>query len=252
MSSGDTAAGGAAGGGAGTASPRTVAVLQSAYLPWKGYFDLIHDVDLLVFYDDVQYTRQDWRNRNRIKTPHGLRWLTIPVGTSLARRICDVELPAGDWQSRHWQALRSAYGGAPHFGRYRELLAHLYCERRWETLSQLNQHLVGTIARELLGIRTQIVDSRDYAAAGRKQDRLLDLLDEVGASVYVSGPAGRRYLEPDRFTARGIELRWKSYEGYPEYPQLHGPFVHEVTVLDLLFQVGPAAPDLIWGWRGGA
>src|SRR4029079_10372519 len=94
----------------------TVAVLQSNYLPWKGYFDIIHDADLFIFYDDVQYTKNDWRNRNRIKAPGGTAWLTVPVGQALDRRICDVEIREHHWQLKHWRTLQQCYGQSPHFG----------------------------------------------------------------------------------------------------------------------------------------
>jgi len=228
--------------------PKRVAILQSNYIPWKGYFDIIHDVDEFIFLDDVQYTRQDWRNRNRIKTAEGLRWLTIPVGTGLDRRICDVELPADDWAETHWRRITESYAAAPHFETYRAALEDLYRGRKWRTLSELNQEMIRTIS-QWLGIATSFRDSRELAAEGRGQERVIGILQRAGADVYVSGPAARAYIEPQRFADAGIELRWKDYSGYPEYPQFHPPFVHEVTVLDLLFHTGPDAPRSIWGWR---
>ena len=228
--------------------PKRVAIQQSNYIPWKGYFDIIHDVDEFIFLDDVQYTRQDWRNRNRIKTAHGVRWLTIPVGTSLHRRICDVELPAGEWAEDHWRRIELCYAAAPHFGRYRAALEEIYRDQKWKRLSDFNQQLIRTIS-EWLGITTRFRDSCILGARGQAQEGVLDLVDRVGADVYVSGPAAQAYIEPQRFAGAGIELRWKDYSGYPEYPQFHPPFVHEVTVLDLLFHTGPEAPYYIWGWR---
>lgn len=230
----------------------TVAVLQSNYLPWKGYFDIANDVDLFVFYDDVQYTKNDWRNRNRIKTPDGSRWLTIPVGVREDRLICEVEIADARWQRSHWERLRQQYGRAPHFGVYKGLLEHVYLGRRWSSLSDLNQYLVRTIAQDLLGVSTRFMDSRALGAVGAKLDRLLDLLVKCQASRYVSGPAAKDYIDPQRFEALGIELVWKDYAGYPEYPQAHPPFEHAVTVLDLLFHTGPDAPWHIWGWRSQA
>lgn len=230
---------------------KTVAVLQSNYIPWKGYFDIIHDVDLFVFYDDVQYTRQDWRNRNLIKTPKGVEWLSVPVGTRIDRLICDVRIEDPGWAARHWRAIQTHYGKAPHFKTYQPLLEEVYVRSRWESLSELNQSLVKRIARECLGIRTEFEDSRRYGAGGERLERLLDLLQKAGADAYVSGPAAKEYIDPARFERAGIKLAWKDYGGYPEYPQFHPPFVHGVTVLDLLFQVGPDAPRYIWGWREG-
>lgn len=226
-----------------------VVINQSNYLPWKGYFDLIHDADLFIFLDDVQFTKNDWRNRNRLKTPRGCEWLTVPVGKHLSRLICEVELPSGDWAQRHWRQIELHYHAAPHFADYAPRLRDVYLARQWTGLSELNQHLIRLIAHDILGIKTRFADSRSYNLTTRSQDRVLDLLAAVGASTYVSGPAAKAYLDEGRFAAAGIELVWKDYAGYPAYPQPHPPFEHAVTVLDLLFSVGPAAPYHIWGWR---
>lgn len=230
---------------------KRVAVIQSNYIPWKGYFDVIHDVDLFIFYDDVQFTKNDWRNRNRIKTANGVAWLTIPVGARLDRLICDVELSDPTWQQKHWRSISQAYARAPHFRRYSGFFESVYLGRRWSRLSDLNAFVVTSIAREFLGIRTEFRDSREFGAQGSRLDRLIDLLGKAGAQAYVSGPAARDYIEDSAFAAAGIELIWKSYDGYPEYPQLHPPFEHAVSIIDLLFNVGPEAPDYIWGWRNG-
>lgn len=228
---------------------KRVAVIQSNYVPWKGYFDIIQSVDLFIFHDDLQYTKNDWRNRNKIKTPAGAAWMTIPVGTSEHRLICEVELKDASWQKKHWNLLSTHYAGAPHFRTYSEFFRDVYLGTRWNDLSSLNQQLIMRISRELLGIRTEFRDSRELRPEGAKQDRLLDLLEKAGADSYLSGPAAKDYIEPERFAAAGIELLWQSYAGYPEYPQLYPPFEHGVSILDLLFNVGPDAPYYVWGWR---
>jgi hypothetical protein len=229
---------------------KRVAVIQSNYVPWKGYFDLVHAVDLFIFHDDLQYTKNDWRNRNKIKTPEGLKWLTIPVGTDEHRLICEVQMRDSAWQKAHWNQINANYRGAPHFKRYEAFFEDVYLGRTWSNLSDLNQFLVQSIARDFLGARTEFADSRAFAPVGAKQDRLLDLLKKAGASWYLSGPAAKDYIEPARFASAGIELAWQSYAGYPEYPQQFAPFEHGVSVLDLLFNTGPDAADFIWGWRG--
>lgn len=226
-----------------------VAISQSNYVPWKGYFDLIHDVDVFVFYEDVQYTKNSWRHRNRVKTAQGLRWLSVPVGAHIHRRLDEVTIRDARWQRRHWRTLREAYARAPHFERHRAFLEEVYERREWQSLSQLNRFLIETIARDFLGVRTEFRRAQDYAAEGRNEDRVLNLLRALGARRYVSGPAARAYLHPERFAQAGIELEWKDYAGYPEYPQLHGEFEHAVSILDLLFQAGPDAARYIWGWR---
>jgi hypothetical protein len=228
---------------------KTVAVIQSSYIPWKGYFDIIHDVDLFIFYDDVQFTKGDWRNRNRIKTANGNHWLTIPVGASLDRLICEVLLPDAGWEKKHWTSISQAYAKAPYFRKYRSLIEALYMDHRCESLSAFNQHVTRTIAREVLGITTEFRDSWDYRLEGKKLDRLLELVAKSGASTYVSGPSAKGYIDPQRFSKAGIDLVYKEYSGYPEYPQLYPPFDHAVSIVDLLFSVGPDAPQYIWGWR---
>jgi hypothetical protein len=230
-------------------SPRRVAILQSNYVPWKGYFDIIHDVDLFIFYDDVQFTKNDWRNRNRIKAAGGAQWLTIPVGDAIDRLICDVSLRDTSWQAKHWRTLVLNYSRSPHFGRYREYFEHVYLGTRWTNLSQLNQALIKHIAVEFLGMSTQFADSRAFQLSGSKLDRLTDLLEESAATTYVSGPAARSYIVDARFDEIGIAIEWKDYAGYPPHPQRFAPFEHGVSILDLLFNTGPDAPHYIWGWR---
>jgi len=226
-----------------------VAINQSNYIPWKGYFDLIHDVDLFLFYDDVQYTKNDWRNRNQVKARSGPQWLTIPTGTDLNRRICDVAIESSSWQRKHWQTLTQLYGKAQFFRDYSPFLAKVYLEREWRNLSELNQFLIQKIAHDFLGIRTPMRQASEFSTLGRSQERLLSLLKAVQADVYVSGPAGKAYLKAERFRDDGIQVIWKDYSGYPEYPQFHPPFQHALTILDLLFHAGPRAPFYIWGWR---
>lgn len=229
-----------------------VAIIQSNYIPWKGYFDIIRDVDTFVFLDDVQFTVRDWRSRNRVKTKDGLKWLTVPVGSDTRRLIHEVAIPDHGWQQEHWGIIRQNYAKAPFFGQYRELFEDFYLGRRWTSLSEMNQHLTQRIARECLGITTTFRDSREFEVQGRKLDRLLDLIRQTGATSYLSGPSARDYIDDARFEEAGIALSYKDYAGYPEYPQLYPPFEHAVSVLDVLFNVGPDAPHYLWGWREGA
>ncbi|MFY2561413.1 WbqC family protein [Corallococcus terminator] len=225
-----------------------VAVLQSNYLPWKGYFDIIHAVDVFVFYDDVQFTKNDWRHRNRIKTSRGPEWLSVPVGSHIHRLICEVSMTDPRWAERHFDILRQNYRAAPFWSRYEPLLKDALLGRTWTHLSELNQHLIRQLSGEL-GISTPFRDSRELSLEGQKGERLMGLLRQLGTTEYVSGPAARAYLDPAVFEAAGIRLTYFDYSGYPEYPQPHPPFVHEVSVVDLLLNVGPDAPRYIWGWR---
>ncbi|HKN79047.1 MAG TPA: WbqC family protein [Lysobacter sp.] len=226
-----------------------VAIIQSSYIPWKGFFDIIRDVDEFIFLDHVQFTPRDWRSRNRIKTREGLLWLTVPAGSDRNRRICDVQLPDASWQDKHWKTLVHSYGKAPHFATYKDFFEALYLGRKWESLSELNQHMTKAIANDLLGLHPRFRDSRELAPEGAKFDLILDLVRKSGATRYVSGPSAADYMDPAPFHAAGVELVYKDYRGYPEYPQPWPPFEHAVSILDLLFSVGPEAPHYIWGWR---
>jgi WbqC-like protein family len=228
--------------------PKTVAILQSNYVPWKGYFDLMRSVDEFILYDDVQYTRRDWRNRNRFKSPSGVRWLTIPVQVKgrYLQRIDETLVSDRDWAPKHWSTLRAWYGRAPFFERYRPVLEEVYLEMGDLHLSHINRRLLEVLG-QLLGITTTITWSTEYSASGSKTERLLSLCQASGATAYLSGPAARDYLEEERFTDQGIEVRWMSYEGYPTYEQAYPPFDHHVSVLDLLFNVGDDAPSYLIG-----
>jgi hypothetical protein len=229
---------------------KTVAIVQSNYIPWKGYFDLMARVDEFILYDDVQYTRRDWRNRNRLKSPEGVRWLTIPVQVKgrYLQRIDETFVSDPRWGEHHWATLRGWYGKAPFFKRYRETLEDLYRNTREHELSAINRRFLETL-RDLLGIATPLTSSADYQSGGEKTERLLGICQAAKASRYVSGPTARAYLEEDRFRAVGIEVEWMSYEGYPEYPQLQPPFEHGVSVVDLLLNVGDEAPRYMLGSR---
>jgi hypothetical protein len=223
---------------------KTVAILQSNYVPWKGYFDLMRLVDEFIIYDEVQYTRRDWRNRNRFKTPEGTRWLTIPVQVKgrYAQRIDETLVSDPRWGERHWSALRNWYGTTPFFDHYRSSLEEVYCDGHEEHLSQVNRRLLALVAG-LLGIGTPMRQSTEYSSRGVKTERLLSICEEAGASVYVSGPAARAYLDESMFAEAGITVRWMTYGPYPEYDQPYPPFEHHVSILDLLFSVGPEASN---------
>ena len=222
---------------------KRVAIVQSSYIPWKGFFDLGAAVDELILLEDAQYTRRDWRNRNRIKTPAGLRWLTIPVkskGRRLAR-IDEIEVTDDRWRGGHWRTLVHAYARAPHFDRYRERLEELYLGSSEKRLSAINRRFIEAVL-DLLGADTRVSVSTDYESGGRRTARLVSLCRQAGATSYLSGPTARAYLDEDAFAREGIELAYVDYSGYPEYPQLHPPFEHKVSIVDLLFHTGEEAP----------
>jgi hypothetical protein len=221
---------------------KKVAIIQSNYIPWKGYFDIINDVDEFVLYDEAQYTRRDWRNRNRIKTAHGLIWLTIPVEVrgKYLQKIDEAQIADPSWNRRHWATLIHSYGGAPHFRDYRDLLEQLYLGAECRLLSEINHRFLLAIC-ELLNIRTEITWSTQYRAEGNKTERLISICKQAGAMEYVSGPAASGYIDEALFAREGIALRYADYSGYPEYHQLFPPFEHRVSVIDLILNEGPAA-----------
>ena len=225
---------------------KKVAILQSNYIPWKGYFDLIASVDEFILYDDMQYTRRDWRNRNQIKTPQGMQWLTVPVKVKgkYHQKIRDTEIDGIYWASAHWKALTHSYRQAPHFEEIAGWLEPLYFAEIYTHLSTLNRRFIEAVCN-YLGIKTVINNSWDYTIVDGKTERLADLCAQAGGTEYVSGPAAKVYIEESIFTERGINLRWFEYSGYSEYPQLWGEFTHKVTILDLLFNCGKDAPRYI-------
>jgi hypothetical protein len=196
-----------------------------------------------VLFDDVQYTRRDWRSRNRIKTENGTAWLTVPVNTkgNYLSPIKSITVSEKDWAERHWKTLAAAYSRAPHFARYESAVRELYLGGRETHLSTINRRLMEGVCR-LLGIATRISWSMDYELVPGRNERLVALCRQARADVYVSGPTAREYIDVEVFRASGIEVEFFDYSGYPEYPQIHPPFEHHVTALDLLFHTGDDAP----------
>lgn len=221
---------------------KRVAIVQSNYIPWKGYFDLISSVDEFILYDDMQYTRRDWRNRNRIKTQKGATWLTIPVEVrgKYFQSIKDTMISDPGWNQRHWDTIVRSYGRAPCFRAHRETFERLYLDCREQHLSAINHRFLTAICH-ILGIQTKISWSMDYRLSEGKTERLVDLCRQAGATEYISGPSARGYIDETLFRNERIELSYIDYNDYPEYNQLFPPFVHEVSVLDLLFNTGKDA-----------
>lgn len=223
-------------------------ILQPSYIPWRGYFDQINRADVFIFYDDVQYDKHGWRNRNQIKTVQGRQWLTIPVHSAgVVEKSIPIKQVEIDWSKRwneaHWKTLMLAYGRAPFFQNYTALLESFF-QRQDRFLADFTIDLTIALARELGNRHTRFMRSSELEASGQKTDRLVQLLTQVGASHYISGPSARDYIENDKFASAGITLEYMDYN-YPEYPQLHPPFDPNVSILDLLFMTGPEAMKFI-------
>jgi hypothetical protein len=228
------------------APARTLVAVQSSYVPWKGTFDLFRRADLVVLLDGLQFTKRDWRNRNRIKTPGGPRWLTIPVRTKgrFTQSVRETEIADPGWAARHWRALERAYGRAPRFREVRPLLEPLFRERAESSLAAVNRRFLEAIGG-FLGVGAPLVDGGEGDDGLDPGARLLALCLRHGATRYLTGPSAREYLDAAPFEAAGVRVEWMSYDGYPEYPQMHGPFDHRVSVLDLLVHTGSDAPRFL-------
>lgn len=225
---------------------KRVAIVQSNYVPWRGYFDMIESVDEFVLLDDAQYTRRDWRNRNRIKSERGPAWLTIPVEVKgkYTQTIAETKIADLDWSRRHWETVRQAYRGAPGFASAAPFVESLYADVPVSSLSDVNRYFLQAVCTRL-EIGTPITLSLDYDPQGARTERLLDLCHKTGATEYVSGPAARAYLEEERFAEHGIGVSWFDYGPYPEYEQPHPPFEPRVSILDLLLCGGSDARRLV-------
>lgn len=230
---------------------KKVAILQSNYIPWKGYFDLINMVDEFILYDDMQYTRRDWRNRNKIKTPNGTQWLTIPVDVKgkYYQSIQDTKISDSDWAKKHWTALTHNYSKTKYFSEYKHIFEELYFNNYETNLSQVNYNFIVAI-NKILGINTKISWSRDFTLVEGKTERLLGLCKDCNATEYISGPAAQGYLDEKLFNEVNIEVTWMDYGSYPEYTQLYSPFDHAVTILDLIFNEGPLAKQYMKSFKG--
>lgn len=221
---------------------KKVAILQSNYIPWKGYFDLIASVDEFILYDDMQYTKRDWRNRNKIKTSNGVKWLSIPVEVKgkYFQSIQETKISDEIWIKKHWNSICQNYSKTRYFNHYKPLFEELYFGSSDDSLSVINHRFIIAI-NDILGIKTKITWSNEFVLADGQSERLLKLCKDCGADEYVSGPAAKEYLDESLFEENNIKITWMNYSGYPEYEQRFPPFEHAVTILDLIFNEGPNA-----------
>jgi hypothetical protein len=229
-------------------STKTVAVLQPGYLPWIGFFDQMRRADVFVYYDDVQFDKHGWRNRNRIKGPDGPEWLTVPVLHHGKPRILDVAIDArAPWARRHIGTIRQYYGSAPFLERYLGDLEKLFA-RRWERLVDLDLAVAEQMA-EWLGVDTQVERSSCLGIEGERSDRLLRICQRFDATRYLSGEAAKTYLDVALFERNGIEVIWQDFH-HPTYPQLHGDFVPYLSAIDLLLNCGERSTAILLGEEG--
>ncbi|HEC66702.1 MAG TPA: hypothetical protein ENI23_15605 [bacterium] len=218
--------------------------MQSNFLGWRGYFDLINSVDLFFLYDDVQYTRRDWRNRNRIKTDQGLKWLTVPCHKAPFHALCtEIMIDySTDWITNHLKMFRAHYSNSLFYEKTYDLIARVYLER-YDRLVDLNEDLIRQIC-DVLGIETDILKTSQLTIPGAKTDRLLNAIKLGGGTDYLSGPAAKDYIEVVKFIDAGIGLSYMTTD-YSEYPQLHGSYEKYASIIDLLFNCWGASRFLI-------
>jgi len=224
---------------------RKIAITQSNYIPWKGFFDSINMVDVFVLYDDMQYTKRDWRNRNLIKSESGTKWLSIPVEVKgkYFQKISETKISDPLWAKQHWMTLQHAYGKLPGFLFYKPIFEELY-SRDYEFLSEVNYAFIKAIC-DILNIKTEIRWSSEFQLPEGKTERLVSICKDLQGSDYYTGAAAKAYMDESMFEGQNISVHYYDYSGYPEYEQKFPPFTHGVSILDLLFNVGQVAPTFM-------
>lgn len=220
---------------------KRVAIIQSCYVPWIGFFDMIARCDEYIIFDQVQFVKRHWHNRNKIKTPKGAEWMTIPVisKSRSEQPIEDVEI-SEPWAERHWRSLAINYQRAPFFADEKDKV------RGWfdavdgmKRLTEVNAFLLKALVAHLR-LNVRVASDHDYKADGRSSERLLSLCQAAGATHYLSGPSAKNYLDEAMFAEAGVVVEWMAYGPYEAYPQLHGEFDIAVSILDQIFNRGPA------------
>lgn len=220
----------------------TVAIHQPNYLPWIGYFHKIHRSDVFVLLDDAEYSARSWINRNKIKTPDGWSWLTVPVGSS-DEAIRDVEIPSNDWRTTHLKSFQHNYGNANYYDEFADVLEDVYATE-WALLAELNVRLLEEICRHV-SIEFEFVKSSTLDVETTGTERLVEICQEVGASRYLSGQGADGYMEDELFADAGIDLEYQSFE-HPTYEQRFGEFVPNLSFVDAVLNVGAdQAHDLV-------
>lgn len=225
---------------------KTILITQSNYIPWKGYFDLINLADEFVIYDDMQYTKRDWRNRNKIKTPQGLLWLSVPVQVKgkFDQKICETEIAGTEWSVQHWKTIVQNYAKAPFFNQFKDPFEEIYTRKTFKYLSELNYALLKA-ACSALKIECNFRWSSDFTLAEERTERLVNICKDLNGTKYITGPAAKAYMDENMFADAGVTLEYFDYSGYTPYHQLHGEFAHDVSVLDLIFNEGENAPQFL-------
>jgi len=224
---------------------KTIGILQPSFLPWLGFFEQLHRSDVFVLYDDVQFEKGSWRNRNRIKTANGPQWITVPVlqkglGSQLIKDVqINTDVP---WQKKQIKTITQNYSKAPFFAKYADNLFDRL-NRSWEKLNELNVELIGWIAKEL-GISTEIVFASELGVYGSGTQRLIDVIKAFNGTGFYEGSAGRNYIDHSLFEKSEILITYQDYT-HPTYPQLYGDFVSHLSIIDLMFNCGEDSLEIL-------
>ena len=229
---------------------KTVAIMQPTYLPWLGYFDMMDQSDVFVLLDSVQFDKRSWQQRNRVKTPNGELFLTVPVFSKgkYIQKIGEVEIDTGSgFQEKHIKTIEHSYAKAPYFAEYAEGLATIL-NKKHRYLVELTAEFIAWL-KEILGIQSELVFSSSSATQGSKVELLVSICQQLGADRYISPPGSKTYIEANNlFAAHDIELCYHDYQ-HPTYRQLFGSFVSHLSVLDLLFNQGEQSMPIIRSGR---
>ena len=220
-----------------------VSIHQPQYLPWLGYFDKIDQADIFVLLDDVQYKKNEWQNRNKIRTSQGWQWITVPVQYTFGEKINQIKTNNNtDWRENHYKSLVTNYNKASHFKNYEPFFKETYAADR-EYLVDINVHFIEYFTRTL-GIKTKLIKSSQVKVEGQKTERLINICKNFRADAYISGAGAREYLDLDRFKKENIEVIFQNFK-HPAYKQVYNNFEPFMSVVDLLFNCGDKSLEII-------
>ena len=218
---------------------------QPVYLPWLGLFHKIAISDAFCYFDDVQYLKKDWNNRNKIKTPNGAIWLTVPVLTKNYREkpIRQIEINNSiNWRKKHWKSIYLSYKKASYFNQYADFFEDVY-NKEWRYLTEINEYMLKWFLKEL-GIKVKYYKASELNFKGYKSGLIFDMCKKIGADIYIFGTLGKDYAKEENFNKKGIKIYFQDYK-HPVYQQLYGEFIPYMSIVDLLFNCGNKSLEIL-------
>lgn len=220
-----------------------IAILQSNYIPWYGYFKMISHVDIFIFLDNVQYTKNDWRNRNRVLINGTPCWLSIPVGQSINRKIQDVELPKNSWRKKHLNTIHHSYSKYPHFELVEKFIFPFIQDESISKLSTLNQRIIESLSVNVFEFNTEFQQAHDDPVNFSPSKRIANLAADYGATEYISGPKARNYLQNEHFSEVGVKLSYVDYGNLARSPMSN---VTEESLLSIVHGISLYGKDALY------